>query len=45
LKDAAREKKNLMPYLIDAAKTYVSIGEMTRTLKEVFGEFVPPALI
>jgi methylmalonyl-CoA mutase N-terminal domain/subunit len=45
IKDAAKEKSNLMPYLIDAAKAYVSIGEMTKALKEVFGEFRAPALI
>lgn len=45
LRDAARERQNLMPYLIDAARGYVSIGEMTNTLKAVFGEFRAPALI
>ena len=39
LRDAAQAKDNLMPYLIDAAKAYSTIGEITATLKEVFGEY------
>lgn len=42
LRRAARGEENLMPHLIEAAKSYVSIGEMTRTLKEVFGEWKEP---
>jgi methylmalonyl-CoA mutase N-terminal domain/subunit len=31
---------NLMPALIDAAKTYATVGEMMTTLAEVFGRYV-----
>lgn len=34
---AAIENRNLMPVLIDAALNYVTLGEMTDTLKKVFG--------
>jgi methylmalonyl-CoA mutase N-terminal domain/subunit len=31
---------NLMPALIDAAKTYATVGEMMSTLADVFGRYV-----
>ena len=39
LREAAESDENLMPYLIEAAKAYATIGEMAGTLKEVFGEY------
>jgi methylmalonyl-CoA mutase N-terminal domain/subunit len=39
LKAAARERKNVMPALIDAARTSVTVGEMMRALGEVFGRY------
>lgn len=39
LRHAAEGKENLMPYLIDAAEAYATIGEITATLKGVFGEY------
>jgi methylmalonyl-CoA mutase N-terminal domain/subunit len=39
LKQAASSKENLMPFIYDAVKLYASIGEITGTLKEVFGEY------
>jgi len=39
LKTAAQDEKiNLMPFFIDAVKTYATIGEMSDALREVFGE-------
>lgn len=35
LKEAANGEANLMPYLIDAVKTYATFG----VLREVFGEY------
>ena len=40
LKNATQGKENIMPSLIAAAKAYATIGEITTTLKEVFGEYV-----
>ncbi|MFQ5583201.1 MAG: methylmalonyl-CoA mutase [Calditrichia bacterium] len=37
LRMAAAEDMNLMPFLIEAAHAYCSLGEMVDTLKEVFG--------
>ena len=39
LKDAAIDNNNLMPILIKAARNYVTLGEMTGALKEVFGTY------
>ena len=32
-----------MPYIIDAVKAYATVGEVSNTLKEVFGEYKEPA--
>ncbi|MFX1494168.1 MAG: methylmalonyl-CoA mutase [Promethearchaeota archaeon] len=39
LKKAAEGTENLMPYIIDAVREYVSIGEIINILKEVFGTY------
>ncbi len=39
LKRAAAGEENLMPYILDAVRAYVSIGEICNTLREVFGEY------
>jgi methylmalonyl-CoA mutase N-terminal domain/subunit len=36
---AARTKKNLMPRIIAAAKTYATLGEIVDSLKKVFGVY------
>jgi methylmalonyl-CoA mutase N-terminal domain/subunit len=43
LDEAAASDKNLMPELINCAKTYVSLGEIIQVLKKRFGEYVEPA--
>jgi methylmalonyl-CoA mutase N-terminal domain/subunit len=35
---AADESVNLIPPLVETVKTYATLGEITNTLKEVFGE-------
>ena len=39
LKAVARERKNVMPALIEAARASVTVGEMMRSLGEVFGRY------
>lgn len=39
LKTAAEGTDNLMPFILDAVKTYASIGEICNTLRGVFGEY------
>lgn len=44
LEVAARQGKNVMPYLVEAVKAYATVGEMTKVFKEVFGEFQEPSI-
>lgn len=39
LREAAKGTENLMPYLIDAVKTYATLGETCGVLREEFGEY------
>ena len=39
LKTAANSDNNLMPFILDAVKSYASIGEISNTLRDVFGEY------
>lgn len=39
LKDAAKTNKNLIPFIIDALKSKATLGEISDSLKEVFGEY------
>ena len=41
---AADANENTMPYLIDAVKTYASVGEISDALRDVFGTYQEPAL-
>jgi methylmalonyl-CoA mutase N-terminal domain/subunit len=40
LKSAAKQGKNLVPFIKDAVKEYATEGEIIDTLKEVYGEFL-----
>jgi methylmalonyl-CoA mutase, N-terminal domain len=44
LKQSARENSNLMPRIIDAARNYVTLGEMCDALTEVFGFYEEPVI-
>jgi methylmalonyl-CoA mutase N-terminal domain/subunit len=37
-------KANLMPLLVDAAREYVTLGEMCDTLRETMGVYTDPAM-
>jgi len=39
LKEAAKAKENLMPYIINSVKAYSTLGEISNVLKEIFGEY------
>ena len=41
---AAAEGSNVMPPMIEAVSAYATLGEITRVLKSVFGEFREPSL-
>ena len=44
LEKAAREEKNVMPYLLVCCKDYATVGEMSNVFRDVFGEFVEPSI-
>jgi methylmalonyl-CoA mutase N-terminal domain/subunit len=39
----AQTNENLMPFILDAAKAYATLGEIVDALKVVFGEYQEPA--
>lgn len=41
LEKQAKTETNVMPYLIDCAKAYATLGEIRETLVNVFGEYQP----
>ncbi len=44
LEKAARGDDNLMPYIMDCAREYGSLGEIVEVLKGVFGEYREQAM-
>ena len=42
--EACRSGQNLMPVVIDAVKTYVSLGEIADVYREVFGQYKEPII-
>ncbi|MBI1282102.1 MAG: methylmalonyl-CoA mutase [Anaerolineaceae bacterium] len=45
LRTAASGSENVMPYLIEAAKAYATLGEITDVMREVFGVYHEPIAI
>jgi len=43
LRKAALQGDNLMPPLIQAVKTYATLGEMVQVLKEIYGIYSAPS--
>ena len=43
LETAARGVENLMPRILAAAQAYATVGEISDTLRGVFGEYRDPA--
>jgi methylmalonyl-CoA mutase N-terminal domain/subunit len=44
LEKAAREKRNVMPYLVGTCKAYATVGEMANVFRDVFGEHREPSI-
>ncbi|MFQ5484008.1 MAG: methylmalonyl-CoA mutase [Desulfobacterales bacterium] len=44
LKQAAKQKQNVMPYLVDCCRAYATVGEMTGVFREVFGHWKEPGI-
>jgi methylmalonyl-CoA mutase N-terminal domain/subunit len=45
VEDAARSGDNLMPHLIHAVESYCTVGEISDTLRKVFGEYQETVVI
>lgn len=45
VREAAAGKDNTMPAILEAVQCYATVGEIVNAMKEVFGEFVEPAVI
>ena len=41
LRDAAASDRNVMPYLLEAVKSYATLGEVMDALRETWGEHLP----
>lgn len=44
LEKTAREKKNVMPRLVECCKCYATVGEMANVFRDVYGEYVEPSI-
>lgn len=44
LEKAAREQKNVMPFLVRCCKDYATVGEMANVFRDVYGEHVEPSI-
>ena len=40
-----RPAENVMPYLLDAASAYCTLGEITHTMRRAFGEYEQPTFV
>jgi methylmalonyl-CoA mutase N-terminal domain/subunit len=45
LREACAGTANVMPYLLDAARAYATLGEIVDVMREVFGVYHEPAHI
>ena len=45
IRQVAGSEENIMPVLIEAAKAYATVGEMSDALREVFGEYKEPSVL
>ncbi|MCK9485878.1 MAG: methylmalonyl-CoA mutase family protein [Dehalococcoidia bacterium] len=45
LREASRQDVNLMEPIIEAVRTYATLGEMCGVLREEWGEYIPPTVV
>jgi methylmalonyl-CoA mutase N-terminal domain/subunit len=45
VREGARRGENLMPAFLDAVRAYSTLGEIVRVCKEVYGEYLEPAVV
>jgi methylmalonyl-CoA mutase N-terminal domain/subunit len=44
LEGAARDQKNVMPYLVECSQHYATVGEIANVFRDVFGEYREPSI-
>ena len=44
LRKAAEGDENLMPFILDCVHSYATLGETCQVLRDVFGEYIEPAI-
>ena len=45
VRQVAKSSENIMPALIEAVKTYATVGEISNVLRDVFGEYREPTTL
>ena len=45
VRDVAKSDENIMPVLVEAAKAYATVGEVSDVLRDVFGEYREPNIL
>ena len=45
IEDAARNDKNVMPPILEAVKSYATLGEISDSLRKVFGEYKSSVIV
>ena len=45
LREASREQDNLMPAILEAVRTYATLGEMCGVLRDEWGEYIAPTAV
>jgi methylmalonyl-CoA mutase N-terminal domain/subunit len=45
VRNVAKSDQNIMPALIEAVKTYATLGEISDALRDVFGEYREPSIL
>ena len=45
LRKVCEGSENVMPYILDAVKTYATLGEITQVMRDVFGEYQQSVII
>ncbi len=45
LRTACNSEENLMPYILECARSYATLGEITQVMRDEFGEYVAAAML
>ena len=45
VRSVASSNENIMPVVIEAVKTYATVGEISDALRDVFGEYREPSIL